>query len=577
MAPAKLDALVQLSVGMAVTPGGYAVLLGSGVSMEAGIPTGEQVLRDTMLRLYRAQNEGDPPGDDELKKWTEDEGLATLTYSDLLESIFPSAQGRRDYLTGFFRAKAPGPTHLALADLAAEGLIRIFITTNFDPLLEHALQAKGLAPVMVSDAGSIERAPARETVDCFVVKAHGDAGQLTVRNTLAEIGTLETRMEQELAEICERHGILTLGYSGNDPAVGKALERTSQNFGLYWGTRRPEISDGAKAIISATQGKLVVRPGAHELVDELARRIAAWQEHPTGETPTSVRAEMIERLRASDRVGVAELAKAERLHFEVNSIELIGEAAEEFGSSNPVGSSKLKALEADLAALFERKLASGFALIEHGGDFQAEVDWLAQLSAREIRMRSGSPTAWIQAPRWLAWMLVWAYGALAVSIREFSAVKALWETQEPAYEAEPLAAMLQGGGAQFRAWMEITRSKQMPGDGAWYLAFALAGSDFVAEHYPELIRGPDGDNVLGVLSSIGDLAYFLAALGGRGGIQTPNYWRMPQVTPHLALIMERDQRLQTQLIDLFDPEPGTEDEIVSQIQGWRKRNPEAPL
>jgi NAD-dependent SIR2 family protein deacetylase len=188
---AALDPLIQLAVGISVSPGGYAVLIGSGVSMEAGIPTGEQVLRSTKERLYRTKNEVNAPGPAELEQWLRDEGLDAVGYSDLLEAVLPTEQGRRDYLANFFEGKSPGPTHRVLADMAAEGLVRIFITTNFDPLLEEALRARGVSYVMVSDAASLESAPARETVACFVVKAHGDAGQLTVRNTLAEIETLE--------------------------------------------------------------------------------------------------------------------------------------------------------------------------------------------------------------------------------------------------------------------------------------------------------------------------------------------------------------------------------------------------
>jgi hypothetical protein len=180
---------------MAVTPGGYAALVGSGVSLEAGVPSGERILRDTRERLFRTQEGTDPPGPEELGEWLEKSGFGAVGYSELLEAIFPGRQARRDFITDFFRGATPGPTHLVLASLAERGLLRVFITTNFDPLLEQALVARGLQPVVVSDAASLKSAPARETVDVFVVKAHGDAGQLTLRNTLAELEELEPRMQ----------------------------------------------------------------------------------------------------------------------------------------------------------------------------------------------------------------------------------------------------------------------------------------------------------------------------------------------------------------------------------------------
>lgn len=575
---APLDPLIQLSVAMAVTPGGFAVLLGSGVSMEAGIPTGQRVFLDTVERLYRVQEGSDPPGPEELNEWVVAESLDELGYSGLLERVLPTEQGRRDYLVSFFKDRSPGPTHLALAELAREELIRVFITTNFDPLLERALEAAGVQVVMVSDAESLERAPARETVSCFVIKAHGDAGQINVRNTPAEIAELEERMQEELEEVCARYGVLTLGYAGNDPAVARALRKASPRFGLYWGARRPELPDPAQAIVSAAMGKVIVRTGgAKELLDDLGRRVASWAEHPTGQTPISVRAEMIERLRSQDEVGVSELTKSERRHFEEGSIELIEAAHEEFGPGDPVPQ-QLDKLEADLAALFERKLATGFALIEHRGAFVEEAEWLAMFSSRELPLRDGSFTSWVQAPRRLAWQLVWAYAGFACAARRFSALNALWEAQQPTVEAQPLAALDQAGGREFGVWLEFARNqKRMGADGLWYLAYRLSGSEMVRSHYPELFRSlKSHDGVLSVLSHFGDAAYFLAALGGRDQIPVTEYWKASQIGLNLALRMSVDRRLQTELAWLFDADADLKERIAEQIVEWMGKNPGSP-
>ena len=61
-----------------------------------------------------------------------------------------------------------------LAGLAADGLVRVFVTTNFDRLLEQALQARGIEPVVVTDEVSLASAMPREHADCYVLKPHGD-------------------------------------------------------------------------------------------------------------------------------------------------------------------------------------------------------------------------------------------------------------------------------------------------------------------------------------------------------------------------------------------------------------------
>jgi hypothetical protein len=58
----------------------------------------------------------------------------------------------------------------------------VFVTTNFDRLLEHALQSRGIEPVVVTCDADLQTAPSREHSTCYVLKPHGDYLQQTVRN-----------------------------------------------------------------------------------------------------------------------------------------------------------------------------------------------------------------------------------------------------------------------------------------------------------------------------------------------------------------------------------------------------------
>ena len=144
-----LDPIVSLSVALAEAPGTCAFLLGSGVSRDAGVPTGWEIMRAGLHRLHQLETSSAEQIDDEtLDMWLRETSREDITYSELLKLIAPDAAVRREYLAGFFVDKTPRPTHEALADLAVEGMVRVFITTNFDRLLEHALQARGLDPVV---------------------------------------------------------------------------------------------------------------------------------------------------------------------------------------------------------------------------------------------------------------------------------------------------------------------------------------------------------------------------------------------------------------------------------------------
>lgn len=50
-----IDRLVSLALSMQANPGVYAVLLGSGISRAAGIPTGWEVVLDLIKKLACAQ------------------------------------------------------------------------------------------------------------------------------------------------------------------------------------------------------------------------------------------------------------------------------------------------------------------------------------------------------------------------------------------------------------------------------------------------------------------------------------------------------------------------------------------
>src|SRR4051794_18496020 len=119
-----LDPIVSLAVAVAESPGSYAFFLGSGVSRDAGVPTGADVFWQTVGALYRLENDmEETPGRDELSVWLEQSSRGHLTYSAILELIAPSQEERRAYLAHFFEGCKPGASHRRLASLAAVGQI----------------------------------------------------------------------------------------------------------------------------------------------------------------------------------------------------------------------------------------------------------------------------------------------------------------------------------------------------------------------------------------------------------------------------------------------------------------------
>jgi len=67
-----IDPKVSMAFGLHSKPGAYAVLVGSGVSVGAGIPTVWQVLLDLISKVARVL--GEDPGDD-VPNWYQERGV----------------------------------------------------------------------------------------------------------------------------------------------------------------------------------------------------------------------------------------------------------------------------------------------------------------------------------------------------------------------------------------------------------------------------------------------------------------------------------------------------------------------
>jgi len=115
--------------------------------------------------------------------------------------------------------------HAALAELAATGLVRAIVTTNFDRLIELALDATGVKPRVYCAPADFERlaedlaaAPAAGTIP--VIKVHGSVDRTdTMVDTLRQrvIGRPQT-LEAALVRLLREHAVLVVGFSGADLA-----------------------------------------------------------------------------------------------------------------------------------------------------------------------------------------------------------------------------------------------------------------------------------------------------------------------------------------------------------------------
>ena|ERR1022692_2923334 len=99
---AGVDGRVALSTAIHASQGVYAVLVGSGMSSAAGIPTGWQVVQDLVRKIAAA--EGVPPDDlgEAPELWWERLGRPTLRYDPLLRALASTDAARQTVLRPYF-------------------------------------------------------------------------------------------------------------------------------------------------------------------------------------------------------------------------------------------------------------------------------------------------------------------------------------------------------------------------------------------------------------------------------------------------------------------------------------------
>jgi len=142
----------------------YALLLGSGLSRSAGIPTGWEVVIDLIRKLASLMKADCEPRPEE---WYVKTFGEQPDYARLLDEIAKSPAERQQLLRGYFEPteeereqgmKIPTRAHRAIAELAKREYVKLIITTNFDRLLETALGEIGVSPTVISSTDHIRGA-----------------------------------------------------------------------------------------------------------------------------------------------------------------------------------------------------------------------------------------------------------------------------------------------------------------------------------------------------------------------------------------------------------------------------------
>lgn len=291
-----VDERMSMTFSVRNNPGRYTLLLGSGVSTEAEIPTGWAVVNELVKRVTAAENTSIDEDTDPID-WYEETYDEPATYENLIEGLARTQTERRKLLEEFFESsdteaergeKQPTDAHESIAWLVDNGYIDVILTTNFDQLIEKALRNQGVNPVVISGPESARGAEPLQHQDAVVVKVNGDYKETNLKNLNSELESYSDPMQQIINRVFDEYGLIVCGWSGKyDTRLRESLQECeTHRYSTYW-TYHSDLGDAAQELVAARNAFTIHHNGAASLFTDLRDRVQALVDAEDGEPLTT--------------------------------------------------------------------------------------------------------------------------------------------------------------------------------------------------------------------------------------------------------------------------------------------------
>ena len=232
-----IDIFSLLVMSVFNNKGVYALLLGSGVSLESKIMSGWKVTEDLIKKLATAQGEDIPI---DAFAWFKEKYGCEAEYSKLLEQLGRKPSEMESLLRPYFEPseedkeygyKKPTIAHKAIAELAGKGYFKVIITTNFDRLMETALDEIGVEYQVIYHESEISSRVPLYHHPLTLLKINGDYKDCRFRNTEKELSNYPKELVGYLDAILKNFGLITCGWSAIwDKALIKQIEENDIGF-----------------------------------------------------------------------------------------------------------------------------------------------------------------------------------------------------------------------------------------------------------------------------------------------------------------------------------------------------------
>ena len=478
-----IDPVHSLAFSVQANPGVYAVLLGSGVSRSAKIPTGWEVTLDLIRKLAKLHGETSDP---DPEHWYREKFNQEANYSDLLDALAKKPAERQQLLRAYWEPseqeredeeKQPTAAHRAIAALAAQGFVKVIITTNFDRLVETALNDEGVVPTVLSSPDQVQGALPLIHTQCCVFKVHGDYLDTRIRNTPAELDEYPPEFDQLLDRIFDEFGLIVCGWSAEwDEALRSAFIRApSRRFTTYWAARG-EPGDKAQKLIDHRKAQVIPIEDADTFFQTVQQNVESIEEfsrpHPlsTEAAVASLKRYIVEsryRIQFSDLIDQT----VERV-IELTSGEAFAVPDDPNLSSERV-TACVRGYEKACSTLLAMALTGGFwAEEEHYSVWQRALQYLVSRtpsSGSGFGVSGIIQDTWLELQRYPATLLLYALGLGAVEADRLRFLKHLLATTLRGRRQEDVSAVqilppfcLFSGGGQIMQHLEGMDRRHAP-------------------------------------------------------------------------------------------------------------------
>lgn len=281
----SIDAVTRLAINIQANKGVYIPLLGSGVCLPAGILSGWKVTEDLLKKLSFVQ-EGHIAND--VFNWYESKYHKEAQYSDLLSELGYKNTEIGNLLWSYFEPteeernnhlKEPTDAHTAIAELASKGYFKVILTTNFDRLIETALERKGVKYQVISNESQLDTAVPIIHFPLTVVKVNGDYKETSVRNTVEELTNYPERWNVFLKRIFKDFGLISCGWSAKwDIALIKDIkESTGHQYSYNFTFVGEDESNRFNTLAKECEGVGFKIDNADNFFKELADKVNALE------------------------------------------------------------------------------------------------------------------------------------------------------------------------------------------------------------------------------------------------------------------------------------------------------------